>query len=187
MKQLPGSFFPFFNNEAGYDARDKVEETLNKINDDNQKVQFLRAKVINLLIQKVSAVFIDNEAALLEGTLQKSLIDLLPEHNLQLIKKIDDYSVAHIYNHRSVVEIEIAGYNVIGSLLKAFIDALVNPSSSRSKKLLQIIPKQFVINHQSGSLYSDIQSVVDFIAGMTDLYAMDMYRKITGIDLPLIG
>jgi dGTPase len=187
FETIAGLFLSFFNNESVYDARDKVEETLNKINDDNQKVQFLRAKVINLLIQKVSAVFMDNEAALLEGTLQKSLIDLLPEHNLQLIKKIDDYSVAHIYNHRSVVEIEIAGYNVIGSLLKAFIDALVNPSSSRSKKLLQIIPKQFVINHQAGSLYSDIQSVVDFIAGMTDLYAMDMYRKITGIDLPLIG
>ena len=187
FETIAGLFLSFFNNEAGYDARDKVEETLNKINDDNQKVQFLRAKVINLLIQKVSAVFIDNEAVLLEGTLQKSLIDLLPEHNLQLIKKIDDYSVAYIYNHRSVVEIEIAGYNVIGSLLKAFIDALLNPSSSRSKKLLQIIPKQFVISNQAGSLYSDIQSVVDFIAGMTDLYAMDMYRKITGIDLPLIG
>ena len=180
-------FLSFFDNETGYDARDKVAATLKLINDDNQKVQFLRAKIINLLIQKATAVFIDNEVALLEGTLQKSLIDLLGEHDLQLIKKIDNYSVAHIYNHRSVVEIEIAGYNVIGALLKEFITAVMQPSSSKSRKLLQLIPAQFAIDNKANNLYSDIQAVVDFIAGMTDLYAVDMYRKITGIDFPVLG
>jgi dGTPase len=187
FEKIATLFLSFFDNESGYDAREKVTETLDRINDDNQKVQFLRAKIINLLIQKVSNVFINNEVLLLEGTLQKSLIDLLDEHALQLIKKIDDYSVAHIYNHRSVVDIEIAGYNVIGALLKAFMDALISPSSSKSRKLLQIIPQQFVILKQPGSLYNDVQAIVDFIAGMTDLYAVDMYRKITGINLPLIG
>jgi dGTPase len=44
-----------------------------------------------------------------------------------------------------------------------------------------------VITGRQDSLYSDIQSVVDFIAGMTDLYAVDLYRKIAGIDFPRIG
>lgn len=187
FETIAALFLAFFDNESGYDARDKVADTLSKINDANQKVQFLRAKVINLLVQKVTKAFIDNEPALLEGTLQQSLIDLLPEHELQIIKKIDAYSVTHIYNHRSVVEIEIAGYNVMGALLKAFIEALMQPGSARSRKLLQLVPQQFVLSKQPGSLYSDLQSIVDFIAGMTDLYAMDMYRKITGIELPLIG
>jgi dGTPase len=179
-------FLSFFNNEQGYDARDKVEQTFNAINDSNQKVQFLRAKLINLLINRATGVFMERENELLNGTLQKSLIDYLPEPELQLLKSIDQFSYEHIYNHRSVVEIEIAGYHVIGGLLKEFIGAVLNPGSAKSRKLLQLISQQFVITGKPEHLYNDIQSVTDFIAGMTDLFAVDIYRKITGITFPQI-
>jgi len=183
LKEL---FLSFFDDEQGYDARDRVEKTLNEINDDNQKVQFLRAKLINLLIHRVRDVFIAKESALLEGSLEKSLIDYLPAREGDLLKKIDAFSVRHIYNHRSVVEIEIAGYNVIGGMLKEFIQAILHPGSSKSEKLLQLISRQFVITGAPADLYYDIQSVIDFIAGMTDLYAVDLYRKITGMTFPQI-
>ncbi|HEV2353766.1 MAG TPA: dNTP triphosphohydrolase, partial [Puia sp.] len=179
-------FLSFFDREDGYDARDRVEKVFYGINDDNQKVQFLRAKLINLLIYRVRDIFMDNEAGLLDGGLHRSLIDCLPPQDLDLIRKIDDFSVRHIYNHRSVVEIEIAGYNVIGGMLKEFFGALLQPRSIKSEKLRQLISKQFVITGKPASFYQDIQSVVDFIAGMTDLYAVDLYRKITGIDFPRI-
>ncbi len=179
-------FLSFFDEEAGYDARERVEEVLNEINDDNQKVQFLRAKLINLLIFRVRDIFMNREEELLNGGLAKALIDYLPARELELIRRIDAFSVEHIYNHRSVVEIEIAGYNVIGGLLREFIGAILQPGSNKSQKLKQLISKQFVIAGQPDSLYPDIQAVVDFIAGMTDLYAVDLYRKITGIDFPRI-
>lgn len=179
-------FLSFFNAAEGYDTRQTVETSLNKINDDNQKVQFLRARLINLLINRACEVFMEKETDLLNGTLQKALIDYLPEQEKQLIKTIDAFSVEHIYNHRSVVEIEIAGYNVIGGLLKEFFAAVIHPQSAKSQKLLQLISQQFVITGQPEKLYYDIQSVVDFIAGMTDLYAVDIYRKITGITFPQI-
>ena len=177
-------FLSFFDHEEGYDAREKVESTFHSINDDNQKVQFLRAKLINLLIFRLRDVFMNSEKELLNGTLKKALIDYLPARELELIKKIDSYSVKHIYNHRSVVEIEIAGYNVIGGLLKEFVAAVFNPRSSKSEKLLQLISSQFSITGKPETLYNDILSVVDFIAGMTDLYAVDIYRKITGMVFP---
>lgn len=179
-------FLSFFDREEGYDSRDRVEKVFHAINDDNQKVQFLRAKLINLLIFRVRDLFIEKEAELLRGELQRSLIDCLPPDDLALIRKIDDFSVRHIYNHRSVVEIEIAGYNVIGGMLREFFGALLQPHSIKSQKLRQLISKQFVIAARSDSFYPDIQSVVDFIAGMTDLYAVDLYRKITGMDFPRI-
>ena len=138
-------FLQFFNNEDGYDARERVEQIFNDINDHNQRVQFLRAKLINLLINRVTNVFMEHEEDLLQGRLEKSLIDYLPESEKQLIKTIDDFSIEHIYNHRSVVEIEIAGYNVIGGLLKEFFAAVINPNSAKSRKLLQLISQQFVI------------------------------------------
>jgi dGTPase len=179
-------FLSFFDDETGYDARDRVEKVFHEINDDNQKVQFLRAKLINLLIFRVRDVFMEKEPALLNGTLEKSLIDYLLPRELALMKKIDSFSVQHIYNHRSVVEIEIAGYNVIGGMLREFFSAVLNPRSVKSEKLLQLISKQFIITGSPDSLYNDIQSVVDFIAGMTDLYAVDLYRKITGMTFPQI-
>jgi dGTPase len=179
-------FLSFFDNEQGYDSRERVEATFNAINDDNQKIQFLRAKLIGFLIFRMRDVFMDKEQELLSGTLPKSLIDYLPEREKQLIGKIDDFSVEHIYNHRSVVEIEIAGYNVIGGLLDEFVGAVLNPSSSKAEKLLQLISKQYLITGKPESLYNDILSVVDYISGMTDLYAVDIYRKITGITFPQI-
>src|SRR6201992_1455242 len=78
--------------ETGYDARDRVEKTFYGITDDNQKVQFLRAKLINLLITRVRDIFMEKEADLLAGCVMKSLIDYLPPKELQLVKIIDTYS-----------------------------------------------------------------------------------------------
>jgi len=179
-------FLSFFDKEEGYNAREKVEKVFYEINDDNQKVQYLRAMLISHLIFRVRDIFMEKEAELLEGRLGKSLIDYLPEREGALIKKIDAYSVQHIYNHRSVVEVEIAGYNVIGGMLKEFFAAVLDPHAAKSEKLLQLISKQFVISGEPGRLYNDIQAIVDFIAGMTDLYAVDLYRKITGMTFPQI-
>ena len=183
---LKSLFLAFFDEEKGYMSRESVEKVFMDINDDNQKVQYLRAMLINLLINRVRDIFMEKEDLLLEGRLERSLIDYLPAREKELVKKIDAYSVQHIYNHRSVVEIEIAGYNVIGGMLKEFFGAVLDPHSAKSEKLLQLISKQFVIKCQPDHFYNDLQSVVDFIAGMTDLYAVDLYRKITGMAFPQI-
>ena len=128
----------------------------------------------------------ENEPALLEGTLQKALLKCLPENDRALIEEINKYSVKHVYNYRSVVEIEIAGYNIIGGLLKEFIHAILHPGQSRSAKLIQLVSTQFPLQLNPNSIYHDLQSIVDFISGMTDLYAIDLYRKITGITIPEI-
>jgi dGTPase len=127
-----------------------------------------------------------NEKALLAGEVNKSLIELIDQKSIDLIDKIDEISVQKIYNHQSVIEIEIAGFHVIGGLLKEFLGAILEPKSIKSKKLKRLIPQQFEINYEQG-LYQNILSVLDFISGMTDIYAVDLYRKITGIQIPSLG
>lgn len=179
-------FLPFFENENGYDGIDYVTKKSATINDDNQKVQFIRAKWIGLMVQKLSNAFIKQEEALLNGALQHDLLKCLDEREQKLIDAINKFSIAHIYNFRSVIEIESAGFNVIGGLLKAFTHAILRPNDTRSEKLLLLIPRQFPITKKMEYLYQDLQSVVDYISGMTDLYAIDIYRKITGISIPEI-
>ncbi len=173
-------FLAFFDGESGYDARVKVEQSFNAIRDDNKKIQFLRARIINLLVHKLCDIFMQHEDALLSGVLDRSLMDMLPPSHSEIIKTIDLYSVSNIYNHRSVVEVELAGYNIIGYLLKELIYAVLQPGSAKAKKLRNLIPAQFVIDDYNGILYSNLLSITDFISGMTDLFAVDMYQKMTG-------
>lgn len=177
-------FLPFFETETDYNGIDYVRKKLQNIKDDNQKVQFIRAKWIGLMVQKLSLAFMEKEKELLSGSLETDLLHCLPENDRRLIKRINDFSVKHIYNYRSVLEIEIAGFNIIGGLLQELVQAVLNPQNLRAEKLLQLIPAQFLITKNRNYLYQDIQSVVDFISGMTDLYAIDLYRKITGISIP---
>ncbi|MBL7711129.1 MAG: dehydrogenase, partial [Chitinophagaceae bacterium] len=122
------------------------------------------------------------------GALNKDLLACLPERECALIKEINTFSYRHIYNHRSVVEIELSGFHIIGKLLQDFIHAVLHPQEARSEKLLLLVPAQFPVNLDSPqNLYGNIQSVVDFIAGMTDLFAIDLYQKISGIHISRIG
>lgn len=184
LQKIEELLLPFFGDGADYNSRAYLEKKINDINDDNQKVQYIRARWIGLMVGKVSQAFMDNEAALLAGTLEKDLMRCLPDKDWQLLKKITDFSVKHIYNYKSVVEIEIAGYNVIGGLLKEFVSAVLYPERAKSKKIIKLISSQFPVTQDKNNRYYDIQSVVDFISGMTDLYAIDLYRKITGISIP---
>jgi dGTPase len=180
VQQVIDLLLPFWGNDEktyNYLKNDKLQ----RIEDNNEKLSFLRAMLINLLSQQCTEAFMEHEEDILAGQLNKSLIDILDEHTMACLKKVDDISVREIYNHKSVVEIEIAGYNVIGALLDEFVMAVLHPKRSKSGKLLQLIPKQN--NIKQGDLYNNIQIVVDFVAGMSDLYAVDLFRRITGITI----
>jgi dGTPase len=99
------------------------------------------------------------------------------------LKIISKVSRDKIYNHSTVLEKEIAGYKVIAGLLEEFVPAAIEEKKSHyNEKLLNLMPNQ----HQlaKGSTYEKVQSVLDFVAGMTDLYAVELYRKIKGISFP---
>ena len=174
---------PFFK---GQSSEEYLLAKMDEIRDDKQKLSLLRAMLINLLTNKCAEVFIENEEKLLNGDLNEPLIDLIDARSIELLKEIDKVSVKKIYNHKSVVEIEIAGFHVIGGLLKEFVQALADRKAAKSRKLLRLIPEQFDL-HEDNGLYQNLLSVTDFISGMTDNYAVDLYRKITGIQIPSLS
>lgn len=175
-------FLPFFREESGYHNYKKIEQKFLSFKDPNQQVQYLRAVWIGLMTQKLSDLFIAYEKELLDGTLEKSLMDLLPEPYQSLVRSINQYSYKKVYQYKSVVEIELTGFHVIGHLLHEFVMAVLYPKRGKSAKVLQMLSGQFPISEQAG-LYQNLQSVVDYISGMTDLFALDLYRKMTGIQI----
>lgn len=165
--------------------RKDIEHNLDGIDDENDRIAYLRGKSIHTLIMACSKVFWDNRDSILNGTYNKSLSDGVNEPHLTALKNIEEISYKKIYNYHTVVEIEVAGYQIISGLLEEFVPAIVsNDKSHYHKKLLALMPAQF--HTDEDNLYAKIQSVVDFISGMTDLYAIEMYRKIKGISIPTI-
>ncbi|RZK28367.1 MAG: deoxyguanosinetriphosphate triphosphohydrolase, partial [Hymenobacter sp.] len=96
-------------------------------------------------------------------------------------------SVNKLYRSRPVLEIEAAGFEVLGGLLDVFLCAIFDKKENhRSKKLLDLLPNQFrAIGPQAGaSAYEQILLLTDYVAGMTDQHALSLYKTIKGIELP---
>lgn len=172
----------FFDPQTEARQIGRMNETLDVVADKNEQIAYLRATVIGKLVKQCIDVFSEKQDDILSGSFQKALIDHVHPTSLQAIKTIKDVSIRNIYNDRSVIEIEISGYQIIGTLLEVFVEAILNPKEGISKKMLMLLPDQYRGNH--ASTYEKVQAVVDFVSGMTDLYALDLYRKIKGINIP---
>ena len=172
----------FFDAQTETTQIDRINDTLNMVSDPNEQIAYLRASVIGKLVKQCVNVFWEKQDDIFSGNFQKALIDHVHPISLEAIKRIKEVSWQNIYNDRSVVEIEISGYQIIGTLLEVFIEAILNPKEGFSQKITQLMPDQYGGKHES--TYEKVQSVVDFVSGMTDLYALDLYRKIKGINIP---
>ena len=175
-------FLNFYDSAEDKNALKSIEETLNRVTDRNEQISYLRAGVIGKLIHESTRIFEDNYEAILSGSFSKSLVGSLQNRQAEAMKQVKEISYSEVYNHRTVVEIEIAGFKIIGTLLEEFVGAVVHSENKYNRKILSLLPEQY--RPQSDNLYHKIQSAVDFISGMTDVFALDLYRKIKGISLP---
>ena len=161
----------------------RVEDKLAILTNSNERISYLRAKVINALINKSIEIYKNNFSKILEGNLDKALLDIYKSENKSL-QEIESFSIEKIYGHKAVIEIENAGYNVMYELLNHFIPPILKEKSERKsydKMALKLLPKQFF--YEDGNDYQKVLGVIDFVSGMTDNFATDLYRKIKGIDI----
>ena len=73
-------------------------------------------------------------------------------------------SKEYVYTNEKVVENELVGYHIIHYLLDTFITAALNKNDCSEEYLRLLL-------------------VTDFICGMTDSYAADLYQKIKGMNV----
>jgi dGTPase len=170
-------------NAAG-ENQTKTLEIYNKIEDLNEKISYLRAKAINLLTLKAAEVFWESRQKILSGSFNDTLLDNI-ENSCAPFKEVMRISNEKIYNHDTVLEIEIAGYNVMSELLSLFVPALLKQKPNhKDEKILKLFPLQFREFEQTTSPYAKALNAFDLISGMTDLYATELYKKLKGVDIP---
>jgi dGTPase len=166
------------------DGKRHVENVLKMVGDVNEQISYMRSKLIGLLIRECSRVFIDNEKDILNGKFDGSLINNIQLRQCEAYKACSKISFQKIYRAKEVLDVELAGFQIITQLLDLMIDAILNPEKEYSKLLIGRVSSQYEIG--SKDLYKRVLAVLDYISGMTDVYALDIYRKINGNSLPAV-
>ena len=162
-----------------------IARTFKVVTDKNERIAFLRAGIINKLINACADVFCNNYEAIMDGTFKSTLIKNLSGTNKEAYDKCTDLAYSRIYHTDIVTQIQIAGFKILGTILKEYTDAVLKPETYYARNILSVMPEQYKV-HQDDSIYTKIQTVTDYVSGMTDSYALNLYRKIKGIELPEI-
>ena len=176
FKETEELLIPLINRQAlkGYKEKDEKE-----------RIGYLRAVAISEMVNDIAKVFLEEEENILRGKFEDDLISEIKRANA--LKMIKDVSVEKIYKSRSVVEREVAGYEVLGGLLDTFIsaynEAYEGKISSKNKAVFALLPGR-ITEEIPDDLYLRLLRIIDFVSGMTDSFAVSLFRKLRGISLP---
>jgi dGTPase len=177
-------FYPILPHPA------RQQDRIDRISGDKEKIEYLRAKVISEAINQVLICFLDHETEMLAGRFDEPLMEHIGKRDE--MERLIEVATEKIYCAPEVVEIETAGFQVVSELLEGFIQILDDiaehgtGASPRSQMMVRLIPAQFIgTNRQPArDAYTRLLRLTDFVSGMTDSYAVSLYKKVTGISLP---
>ena len=172
----------FFDDEMKAAILKRIDDE--GITDDNEKVVYMRASVIGRLESLCVSTFVEHEEEILAGTFSDSLIKHIPERERKAYEQCAKLSVRKIYQSKPVLDVELSGYRILETLMDVMIDAVYHPKRYYSQQLMMRVSSQYDID--STDLQTRIMAVIDYICGMTDVYALDIYQKINGISLPIV-
>jgi len=153
----------------------------------SEKLGFLRSKSISNLIKAVVDAFIAHEDALLNATLDQELLALTPY--AQEAQACKGFAGDSIFNTRRKLEIETASFDVLGALLEIGCTVLldfeackgdVSQMSARNAHVVKLWDYPFTY---CSSRYEHLLQVTDFVSGLSDRAAVNLYKTMQGVSL----
>lgn len=172
----------FFDAQTQKSILDRIKAE--NIADVNERVVYMRACVIGKLENECVDAFLRHEQEIMAGTFQGSLIKHISDVQRQAYARCTEVAYGKIYHSKPVLDIELGGYRIMETLMQQMTDAIENPQRFYSQQLLRRVSSQYEIN--APDLETRLMAVLDFISGMTDVFALDFYQKINGSALPIV-
>lgn len=157
-------------------------------------MQRFRVYAISELVKSVTRAFVDREQDFLNCKVDEPLLKISRGETLR--KLLKDFSKRHAYTHRSVLKVELQGYNVIRGLMDFFWAAIVDredvskPSSPRKHPFTRFVYERISENYRRvfeypipemqdfPIRYRECQLLTDMLSGMTDTYAINLYEEL---------
>lgn len=153
-------------------------------------VQNFRVLTQGRMIGAVIDCFKNNYDAIMDGSFP---YELILDSTASDIRKAYKELQLIIFNNKKIMKTEIAGWEALYGLLDIFISASKSNNfqalgNNKESRLYKIISSSFRFIYENynkdenvSKQYKKYQLVVDYIAGMTDSYALDLYQKLKGI------
>lgn len=170
------------------EIKDKFIKELNV--DTSLIIQKFRIETQKIMLDSIVKSFDDNYDEIMEGKLQDELINVSDAKD---IRKAYKTLQLKIFDDKSILKKEIAGWEAINGLLNVFVQASQSESfkekgnnlESRLYKIISSSHRKIYedIEEYSNSEYKKLQLIVDFISGMTDRYAIRLYQELKGIKI----
>lgn len=173
-------FLGFFSEER----RAKMLRMTARLHDPNEQIGYLRSNVIGAMVEDCARAFCDHEDAILTGEARGSLIEKMSPRLAEAYAECSATAHSRIYRSPEVVDIEIAGNRILTYLLSTLTEAALHPERNFSQLLFEKVPAQYAM--RSGDLFERIQGMLDHVSGMTDVYALNLYRQLRGLTLPAV-
>ncbi len=157
-------------------------------------MQRFRVFAIGAMVGAATDAFRKYEADFIAGTVEVPLLEKSTAETLRATLK--SFSVMHAYKHRSVLEIELQGYNVIRGLMDFLWAAIVdredseNPASNRKQPFTKYVYSRISENYRRifenpseadkmlPIRYRECILLTDMISGMTDSFAINLHEEL---------
>lgn len=178
----------------------KTDENMEDREKELAKARNFRNIVQVHLFMQAKNQFLESYDEIMEGKFEQEDI-LFVEKNF--VKRLKGITARNCFGCKEVLELELVGDKVIKTLLDIFVPAILNSTQKEIEdtrtyagKLYKIISPNFKYiachDYSNGChrefevvpVYDKIHLVVDYISGMTDSYAVNLYKKLLGIELP---
>ena len=99
----------------------KIRETFTRVSDINEQIAYLRSSVIGLLVRECTKAFVDHEQEIINGVFNQPLIKQISPLAANAYEHCAKVSLEKIYRSRDVMDIELAGIQIISTLLELMI------------------------------------------------------------------
>lgn len=159
--------------------------------DEKDWIAYLRNAAVLSMTNEVVAALCDKENLILKGELEKGLIENSKLNSAAV--DIRNTCKERIYLEANKLKTEAAGYEIIFKLLDvygAMVLQLLEKKSEekldpRQRAIFHLMPAEYRKQLGSGDPYICFLTLVDYVSGMTDRYALDLCSKLSGTSITI--
>lgn len=177
VKSLFMGFFPD-------SSHPRLQKVTGFLSDPNEQIAYLRSGVVGILVENCASAFLEHEDDILAGRFDGTLVSSLSAPLREAYDRCSAVAWDKIYCDPMVVDVELAGNRIVSFLMQTLVEAVTHPERNYSSLLFNLIPQQYDVRSESS--YGRLQAVLDHVSGMTDVYALDLFRKLNGHSLPAV-
>lgn len=146
--------------------------------EDLDRADALRAAAVDTLVRQFADAFDARLDAIVDGSFDRPLAGEITAK--QQLEAINRTCLERCYRARDVLKMELTGAEAIQGLLAIFTDAFASPRSLRAGHLARLLPTLF----EELPPYEKLLRLTDHVSGMTDHYAVRLYRELRGMRYP---